>query len=643
MISRRHATGGCGSPFLAEASKRGDRLLVWGVDSVPPDSPDITVLWSAFCKNESPRLISIPKLVEDNDSILRGRYLKWIYELGEIRVNRGRLIDQLKLRPDFSYWWMTQLAEKSFAKSPRLYDALRFMALADLLVKSPPRCIALVSDDPVLVEVFRDWCKCAGMIFEWRPLNINVRKTSLLAWTFSNLPFFVQAILSLLKYAYQRWSLKIPTESSAESPTADIAFVSYFDNLDAGASAEGRFSSLYWANLPEVLATSGLGQEWIHVYADDGNPRLAKSARMKLSQFQKNGPKELHHSFLDGNLSFDLLWKSFKDYLSVRWKIRRIKNVERYFSYNDSGINFWPLFRKDWINSFYGSAAMFNCLYLNLFETALKRSSHRKLGFYLQENQAWEIAFNYAWKTFGHGKLVGVAHSTVRFWDLRYFNDPRNLQNGMPRPDFVALNSKVARESYLKAGYPASELLEVEALRYLKLVPRAVPQPKRSLAVRPLRILICGDYLPAATAQQMDLMVQAFHDAQADWEIMVKPHPNCPIDGAMYPSLKFKLVEASINDLQNQFDVGYTSNITSAALDVYLLCKPVITILSPFDFNMSPVRGFSEVKFVSSSKELIAAIAVVVNGKQKLDFPTYFNIDPALPRWASLIEQMLDE
>ena len=78
------------------------------------------------------------------------------------------------------------------------------------------------------------------MIFEWRPLDINVRKTSLLEWTFSNLPLSVQAIFSLLKYAYQRWPLKIPTESTAESPTADIAFISYFDNLDAGASAELR-------------------------------------------------------------------------------------------------------------------------------------------------------------------------------------------------------------------------------------------------------------------------------------------------------------------------------------------------------------------------------------------------------------------
>jgi len=79
-------------------------------------------------------------------------------------------------------------------------------------------------------------------------------------------------------------------------------------------------------------------------------------------------------------------------------------------------------------------------------------------------------------------------------------------------------------------------------------------------------------------------------------------------------------------------DIVYSSLATAAAVDAYCAGKPVITILDGKSLNVSPLRGFSGVHFVSNAKEL----AIAINGvevdelEQRED---YFYLDVELPRW----------
>ena len=65
---------------------------------------------------------------------LRTKYLSLIYEFGEAKVNGKRIIDHLIIRQNFSYWWMTPVAEKcNFAKSPQIDNIIKLMALEQWL------------------------------------------------------------------------------------------------------------------------------------------------------------------------------------------------------------------------------------------------------------------------------------------------------------------------------------------------------------------------------------------------------------------------------------------------------------------------------------------------------------------------------
>ena len=71
-------------------------VFVWDAEGLPPESDWTVVLWWSFAESVFQSAVSIPKLVEDNADVLKARYLAWIYDLGEKRVDGKRLVDRLE-------------------------------------------------------------------------------------------------------------------------------------------------------------------------------------------------------------------------------------------------------------------------------------------------------------------------------------------------------------------------------------------------------------------------------------------------------------------------------------------------------------------------------------------------------------------
>ena len=103
-------------------------LLLWDLDGPFDNSNSMhdVIYWSKYPDAESDGIFSIPQLVEDNADHLKAKYLRLIYEFGEAKVNGKRVIDHLIIRKNFSYWWMTLLAEKcNYAKSPQIDNIIK--------------------------------------------------------------------------------------------------------------------------------------------------------------------------------------------------------------------------------------------------------------------------------------------------------------------------------------------------------------------------------------------------------------------------------------------------------------------------------------------------------------------------------------
>ena len=103
--------------ILQDTTERRFALLVWDAEGAPPPKDGwITALWRSFGEDGAPRNMVIAEAGRGAGRHPSGAFLAWIYELGETRIGDVRMVDHLALRPGFSYWWMTLLAEKKLWK-----------------------------------------------------------------------------------------------------------------------------------------------------------------------------------------------------------------------------------------------------------------------------------------------------------------------------------------------------------------------------------------------------------------------------------------------------------------------------------------------------------------------------------------------
>ena len=115
---------------------------------------------------------------------------------------------------------------------------------------------------------------------------------------------------------------------------------------------------------------------------------------------------------------------------------------------------------------------------------------HRVLVSIFLENTDWEFLFVQNWRLASLGTLIGVPHTSIRFWDLRYFYDTRSFLQ-LPFPDLIAVMALTPPSYVLESGYKDYQLVEVEALRYMYLSSYSSTQhlSNNSSPSRPIQLL----------------------------------------------------------------------------------------------------------------------------------------------------------
>lgn len=622
------------------SSNSADKVVIWDVDELHPSGDGTTVLWRGFSDGTTPNIVSIPQLIEENADTLRARYLAWIYDLGELRLQGCSLIDHLQLHPGFSYWWMTLVAECSYGKSPQIVNTIGMFAFTDWAAGRTLGSITLASANQPLAECMHLWCKKLGVSFEWQRLPKPSVHLSWVRRVYSALPAAIQALAWLPHYLIERWPLHGVGLDEWRQTEGRITFVSYLFNLVPDAAKAGRYESHYWAHLPNDLQNEGCKTNWLHLYLKDTLLPDPDKAAEAIRDFNKTARGVQNHVTLDAFLTVRVVLKSLSDWGRLAWTGRRLQRMIP--STAQEELYLWPLFAEDWRQSTCGVTALNNALNFSLFEAAMKSLPKQQVGVYLQENQGWEFGLIQAWKATGQGRLIGTPHSSVRFWDLRYFFDPRSYSrvgsSTLLLPDQVALNGKAATDAYLAGGYPVEDLVQVEALRYLYLNDANARSVANSSTLKKcLRLLVLGDYLTSNTRLQMRLLERSAQSLPAGTIITVKPHPACPISAEDYPGLRMIIVMEPIAKLLAECDVVYSSAATSAAVDAYCVGVPVISVLDATTLNLSPLRGKAGVFYASTPDELARSLMSIVSAPHAVATKqAYFTIDKELPRWRKL-------
>lgn len=629
----------CLEPVLTK--KHSNNIFtLWDSSRALPDNEGFVYFWNGYAETSS--VNSLLHYVEIHGVRLRQKYLAWIHDFGEYQINGKRIIDHLAFEDGLSYWWMTLFAEKSPWKSPSITDAIRLLALEEIIVQLKVSKLRLVSANKDLNKVLRMLCKNLDISYEWERVPKRVLRPLSLKSVYQGLPKSIQALSSLIRYVCNRWPLSRSEKSNWFGDDKSLFCCSYFFNVSIKLAEEGQFHSSYWGKLQTLLQEKGVHWNWLQIYyPHDGIP-TPRVAMDYLDCFNQQREKQGCHAFLDAYLSWRLVLRVINRWFKlvlITWRLGKIRQA---FHLKDSRLSLWLLMREDWNKSIYGSIAINNLLWIELFDVVLRELPHQKKGLYLCENQAWERAFIHAWRKHGHGQLIAVAHATVRFWDFRYFTDSRNTctsgLHSMPQPDLVALNGEVALDAYLGVDFPKESIVKCEALRYVYLNNLKDKAPLMRTKGNELKVLILGDYESSETMKMLYLLEATVQYISVPITFTMKAHPNFSIKAEACPSLHLGFATDSLENILCNFDVAYSSNSTSAAVDAYLVGLSVVVMLDDAKLNYSPLRGRHGVSFVSTAEELAEALhAPPRNPSDKLDSGEFFFLDPDLPRWQRLL------
>lgn len=616
-------------------------LTLWDSHREPTGRHGIVYRWNGHA--EDPGVRSLFRFVEAHDERLRGKYTAWIHDLGESRIRGRRLVDHLVGSDGLSYWWMTPFVEQSPWKSPAILDALRLLAVEDILVREQPGKLLFVSANRNVHRVLRDLCRRLGVTYEWERVPAGVLRRGNIRSIYRSLPHPVRGLVSLVRCLGGRWAFRRSEKVEWFWGSRDLFVCSYFGPVDRAAAEQGTFCSGYWPGLQSLQNRLGRRSNWLQLFLPSTTAATPAAAMKWVRRFNQDKVAQGTHRFLDSYMSWRIVARVLARWCRLVWTSWRLRGIKDAFRPEGAAVSLWPVMRQNWFATMRGSDAISNLLWITLFDEAIRDLPYQTKGLYLYESQAWERALIHAWRKHGHGQLFAVQHSTVRFWDLRYFPDPRTLRSPgthpMPRADRLVLNGPAATEACLRAGFPPEEILECEALRfdYLHDLP---PRPLRTRdAASAIRVLVLGDYTAARTAELLRLLERAAPTLATPATYTLKPHPLHLVGAVAYPSLHLTVTSDLLETALPGYDVAYCGNLTAAAVDACLAGLQVIVSMDETQLNFSPLRGWPGVQFVSSSEELAQALETAGHGPAPpVDPRQFFLLDPDLPRWRFALE-----
>ena len=382
----------------------------------------------------------------------------------------------------------------------------------------------------------------------------------------------------------------------------------------------------------------GIKCNWLHHFLkSDVALNITEGAQL-IDSFNKNSSINGIHSFINNYSGFYSSIKIIKTFFSFLIKSPGRSELNKAFKSKNSAISFWPLLKDDWKKSFCGTTAIENMIWIFQLDQAFREMPKQKLGFYLQENQGWERGMTTAWKKYGHGTIIGVPHSTIRFWDLRYYDEEKIVLKpnswSQPQPDFVALNGPYSLKAFEKSGYPADSIVCLEALRYLNHgTVNKIAGSRQTKGQK--NVIILGDIMVESTKALLTRLQNISRNLAS---LSIKLHPGGWIDIRNYPELKLVEETGALSSILSSYDTAIVVGSTTAALDAYLSGLKVILFLMEGELNMSPLMGFEDVSFVKSAIELEdALISTYAANEYDSGIKEYFWSDCHLPRWRELL------
>ena len=579
----------------------------------------IHFVWDEFTTDE--KIVSVAELVETKAEYYRTEFLNWVDEFATTNIDNKTIYEHLKLKDGLPFWWTTSLGQRfNIFEESTINDAIKSMAFVDYLNENHivPITLELNSNKQCLNGFFRQWTAENNI-----PLKVTYEIEN-------GSKYKSPTVYLLFLFRFVLYRLLLPKTNRVKE--VEITFFDIFTHLKQGP----KFKSNYWTKLVDLLREKKFKVQWNHLYyrSDKGFSFLRATKRNH--EFNKNEISGSQHSIVEQTFGLVSFIKTLQRYNFIKRKGRKLlPKLNNAFLHKGKSINLSPFFFDHFKESLCGQEGLKNCFYIVLIENAVNQVPINSKGVYLQEFQPWEIALVHYWKKKKRNTLIGMPHSTHRYWDLRYFFGKKSIQYlaGDIFPNLIAVNGDYAFERCIENGYPKSNLVKVEALRYLHH-PK-VPHVRKEKEKSKLNLLICCDYQLYTSKKLFALVNEAIKSIDFNTKIQVRMHPSYPIPKEILNHYGYEINNDELVPALKKADWVITSNLSAIAIDGFYQGCNIAQLSNGLYFNLSPLRGVVDELLFNSSKELINKLKRSKNSDLDSD---YFTIDQSLKRWELILD-----
>jgi hypothetical protein len=566
-------------------------LLIDGA-SPPTEGEFDSVFLLNIWADGDPKAESLPDLVDREADQLQTRIVEWLLEL-----RNGLHNDHLaSLHPIF---------EGNYATTPEFYQLAQLLVLSKALKDRAITELHYSGRQYFIQQCLADWCHANNVVFSGtaRRPRLFLLRWSLSRWK-KTLAIFVTAIRNLRR-------------NEALPPNCRYLFVDYL---------VGDPLKNYWGNLASQFDEVRNNGTFVHSFTPHNEIQSTKSAEDHLNRLRTNHPgvnQLLTHHLLRMSDLLPMIR------LSRRVTLDRYPNKVGAELWNLDGIRTDLLFTNTIGRGSLGSAAVDSAVKVLAFKRLLKLADAQCKVLYLAENHSWERALLIAAHA-ANLEIVGVAHTVIRPLDLRYrilISDlADNSTSETIRPHMIVVNG-VAAEKAIKGRLPIKTFKVVEALRYRNLTQTDPVEATVSTA------LLAGDLVPAHTSYLLAETVPVLR--RLGFEILFKPHPANSESLNTAKKLGLRISDEPFATALTRVHVVIAGSITAASAEAAHLGVPVITVVDPHFFNLSPLRGRGGETFVRSADALHHALENL-NGMNSTP-QEWFCLDEELPRWREIL------
>ena len=239
--------------------------------------------------------------------------------------------------------------------------------------------------------------------------------------------------------------------------------------------------------------------------------------------------------------------------------------------------------RRDFFRSVFGVPALQATILQHEFSRILSDLETSKV-LIPYENQLWERVLAIECKKL-RVQLIGVMHTTPRFWDLRYsYLDVFDYL----QPDYYIDNGKGSRYLLVNSGVPSGRILAGPALRFGHLSKKISGEPKPE-DIEAILVVLGGD---RKFIREMVRNLQSFTLLQ-EKRTAFRPHPS--EEAWFRRSFPNLLVDMSgLHSICSDYQLFIADPMSSLALELGHCRKKICIFLPPKALNQSPLYFYPE-------------------------------------------------